>query len=90
MGDVNEGIVCLDRGGVGIALHMVWLGTEDMVGQGGEVLCGSTVNGSTGHHHSRVGAFVDDMPQVCMRVVTQGAEPAMGISAKIKGGICRV
>ena len=70
MGDVNEGIMRLGRGRVGVVLHMVRLGTEDIVGQGREVLCGSTVDGPSGYYHSRVGAFVNDMPQVCMWVFT--------------------
>ena len=69
---------------------MLGLGMEDMTGQGGDVLCGSPVQGPPGIHHCRVGALVNNVPQVRMWVVTQRAWFAMGSSTEIMGSISRV
>ena len=74
---------------MGVVVHILGLGMEDMAGQGGEVLRGSTVQGIPGLHHCRVWALMNDMPHISMKVITQGAKFAMGSSTEIKGAIRR-
>ena len=54
---------------MGVVVHILGLGMEDLAGQGGEVLRGSTVQGTPGHHHCRVWALMNDMPHISEWVV---------------------